>query len=64
MKITLNGELLNISSRQLSQILHEMGASAPYAVAVNGEFVPQSSHSDFVINEGDCIELLSPIQGG
>jgi len=31
---------------------------------VNGEFIPQSRHSNYVLNEGDSVELLSPIQGG
>lgn len=64
MNITFNGELLNSSSHQLIEILQSMGASAPYAVAINGEFIPKSLHSEFVVNEGDSIELLSPIQGG
>ena len=46
------------------EIVKNVGAMAPYAVAVNGEFIPQSRHSHVVINEGDSIELLSPIQGG
>ena len=64
MKITLNGELLDLTSHALLEILKEYGAIAPYAVAVNGVFIPKSQHSGFVINEGDSIELLSPIQGG
>ena len=64
MKITLNGELLDLTSHALLEILKEYGAVAPYAVAVNGVFIPKSQHNGFVINEGDSIELLSPIQGG
>ncbi len=64
MKITLNGELLDLTSHALLEILKEYGAIAPYAVAVNGVFIPKSQHNGFFINEGDSIELLSPIQGG
>tara|TARA_B100001059_G_scaffold166858_1_gene166441 strand:+ start:473 stop:667 length:195 start_codon:yes stop_codon:yes gene_type:complete len=64
MNITLNGELLDITSHTLLEILKEYGAVAPYAVAVNCIFIPKSQHNGFVINEGDSIELLSPIQGG
>jgi len=64
MNITLNGELLDITSHALLEILKEYGAVAPYAVAVNGIFIPKSQYNGFVINEGDSIELLSPIQGG
>lgn len=64
MNITINGEPLNVTSQVLLEIVKNVGAIAPYAVAVNGEFIPQSRHSHVVINEGDSIELLSPIQGG
>ncbi|GAA61252.1 sulfur carrier protein [Pseudoalteromonas sp. BSi20652] len=64
MNITINGELLNVNSNALVEVLQCFGAVAPFAVAVNGEFISQSQHSNYVLNEGDNIELLSPIQGG
>ena len=64
MNITINGELLNVNSKALVEVLQSFAAVAPFAVAVNGEFIPQSRHSNYVLNEGDSVELLSPIQGG
>ena len=64
MNITINGELLTIKSAALVEVLQKFGAQPPYAVAINGEFIPQSLHGNTVIKEGDSIELLSPIQGG
>ncbi|ASM51186.1 sulfur carrier protein [Pseudoalteromonas espejiana DSM 9414] len=64
MNITINGELLTIKSAALVEILQNFGAQPPYAVAINGEFIPQSQHGNYVLNEGDSVELLSPIQGG
>lgn len=64
MKITINGELINVTNHALLEIVKIFGAMAPYAVAVNGVFIPQSRHGHVIINEGDNIELLSPIQGG
>ena len=64
MNITINGELLNVNSKALVEVLQSFGAAAPFAVAVNSEFIPQSRHSNYVLNEGDSVELLSPIQGG
>lgn len=64
MNITINGELINVNSKALVEVLQNFGAVAPFAVAVNGEFIPQSRHSNHVLNEGDSVELLSPIQGG
>ena len=64
MTITINGERLTIKSAKLVEILQNFGAKPPFAVAMNGEFIPQSLHASTTINEGDSIELLSPIQGG
>ncbi|KPW05409.1 MULTISPECIES: sulfur carrier protein ThiS [Pseudoalteromonas] len=64
MTITINGELLTIKSSMLVDVLQNFGAKPPFAVALNGEFIPQSLHASTTINEGDSIELLSPIQGG
>ncbi|MEJ2911205.1 sulfur carrier protein ThiS [Pseudoalteromonas sp. C12FD-1] len=64
MTITINGERLTIKSAKLVEILQNFGAKPPFAVAINGEFIPQSLHASTTINEGDSIELLSPIQGG
>tara|TARA_B100001063_G_C16595718_1_gene467993 strand:- start:325 stop:519 length:195 start_codon:yes stop_codon:yes gene_type:complete len=64
MTITINGELLTIKSTMLVDVLQNFGAKPPFAVALNGEFIPQSLHASTTINEGDSIELLSPIQGG
>ena len=35
-----------------------------YVVAVNQNFVPRSEYQSFLINEGDKIEVLSPMAGG
>ena len=64
MNITINGELIAISSNKLINCLQDFGGVAPFAVAINGEFIPQSQHGDYQLTEGDSIELLSPIQGG
>jgi sulfur carrier protein len=34
------------------------------AAAVDGEVVPRSTWSDFVLHEGQAIELLTAVQGG
>ncbi|WP_166114441.1 sulfur carrier protein ThiS [Pseudoalteromonas sp. Z9A5] len=64
MNITINGNVLTIKSNKLISCLQDFGATPPYAVAINGEFIPQSQHGNYVLNKGDNIELLSPIQGG
>lgn len=34
------------------------------AVAVNGDFIPRSQHSIFIIQSGQTIEVVAPMQGG
>ncbi len=36
----------------------------PVAVAVNGRFVPRETYGQTTLNDGDEIELLSPMMGG
>jgi len=35
-----------------------------FAVAVNKQFVPHSNYHKTVLNEGNHIEVIAPIQGG
>ncbi|MCF6436509.1 MULTISPECIES: sulfur carrier protein ThiS [Pseudoalteromonas] len=64
MKITFNGQLTETSSQDLQALVTEMGAKEPFAVALNGTFVPRTQCSSTHLTDGDSIELLSPIQGG
>ncbi|CAM4071799.1 sulfur carrier protein ThiS [Pseudoalteromonas byunsanensis] len=64
MKITFNGQLTETSSQNLQALVIEMGAKEPFAVALNGHFVPRNQCSSAQLDDGDSVELLSPIQGG
>ncbi|MCU4674999.1 sulfur carrier protein ThiS [Catenovulum sp. 2E275] len=65
MKITVNGQAIELTQAQpLLKVVEDFGALAPFALAVNGQFVPKSQHQAFVLNEGDMIDILSPVQGG
>ncbi|HCP98871.1 MAG TPA: thiamine biosynthesis protein ThiS [Pseudoalteromonas sp.] len=64
MDIIINGKALTLTSSELKQCLIEYGAKAPFAVAINGQFIPQEQHANYTLNDGDCIDVLSPIQGG
>ncbi|MAD03912.1 sulfur carrier protein ThiS [Pseudoalteromonas shioyasakiensis] len=65
MNILINGQSVTVSDdTSLTQALNQFGARPPFAVAVNGDFVPRSQCDAKILNEGDSIELLSPIQGG
>ncbi|MCF2910295.1 MULTISPECIES: sulfur carrier protein ThiS [Pseudoalteromonas] len=65
MNISYNGQALTLSQPQsLLEVIEAQGAKAPFAVALNGQFVPRSTLAEQRLQEGDSIELLSPIQGG
>ena len=34
------------------------------AVALNGQFLPKASYTDYLLKPGDHLEILEPAQGG
>lgn len=65
MNLIINGEKRDVESNTtLLALLSQLGASEPYAVAVNQSFVPREQCEDMTLTDGDQIEILSPIQGG
>ncbi len=66
MNIILNGEPLELSqAMNIDIFLQKNGyGDKKVAVAVNGAFVPKSSHAQHELNDGDQIEIVAPMQGG
>jgi sulfur carrier protein len=65
MKITVNGKSRVVSGRSLPDLLEELGYSgAVVATAVNHEFVPVRARAQRVLDEGDRLEVVAPMQGG
>ncbi len=65
MKIIVNAEPRDITATDLAAMLEELGFLSPaIATAVNGQFVPASTRGNATLNEGDKVEILSPMQGG
>ncbi|RXF02462.1 sulfur carrier protein ThiS [Pseudoalteromonas sp. PS5] len=65
MKVEFNGETINIDHEQtIQEFITAKGARPPFAVALNGTFVSRTELPGVTLNDGDKIELLSPIQGG
>ena len=49
----------------VADMLGQLGfVAAKVAVAVNAEFVPRSAYADCVLNTGDSVDVLAPVQGG
>lgn len=65
MTILLNGESQALAEpAPLQQLLDHWGYVKGFAVAVNGGFVPRSSYGQTLIQNGDEVEILTPMQGG
>lgn len=66
MKITLNGEEQALKNQAtIETLLKENGYDGKLvAVAINNEFAPKTSYATTIINDGDAIEIVAPMQGG
>ena len=66
MTISVNGELKTFETQTLTvqKLLEEMNFATGIAVALNEEFVLKTTYSKTNINDGDRLDILSPVQGG
>lgn len=66
MKILFNGEPYETpDNTTVAALLDELELSAgPVAVEVNLEVVPRPSHEEFVLKEGDRMEVVTLVGGG
>ncbi|QEY50871.1 sulfur carrier protein ThiS [Legionella longbeachae] len=66
MIIYINNQPLSLDS---SCTLHEMleqknKCAAHIAIAINNQFIPKSMFCSTILQEGDRIDLITPMQGG
>ena len=65
MKITLNQQATDLQANAtVADALAQMQAKTPFAVAVNTIFVPRTQYAEHTLNEGDKMEVISPVTGG
>lgn len=66
MIIEVNGEKKELNHQSILEeaIQHWGYAGAPIAVAHNDEFVPRSRYATIQLQDGDRLEIVSPMQGG
>jgi sulfur carrier protein len=64
--ITINGETKTLPAPcNISEMLQQNGyKDMLVAVAINNSFVPKSQHNTHIINEGDTVDIVAPMQGG
>ncbi len=65
MKVVVNAKAHDLTATTLQEALQELDRDNPViATALNGVFVPRAERAQSKLNEGDCIEILAPMQGG
>ena len=65
MKLIINGESQDCEAATLSELLHVLEYEGDWlATAVNGDLVHREDRAGRRLDDGDRIEILSPMQGG
>lgn len=64
--ISLNGERVTTNAANLQALLLERGyeLKGAFACAVNSTFVPRPKWPERALNNGDRIDIVTPITGG
>ena len=70
MNIVINGNAITLEDNKhsvkdaLVQYQASYALPSMYAIAVNGDFVGQGHYAEHQLNDGDSVDVFSPIQGG
>ncbi|MER9362873.1 sulfur carrier protein ThiS [Mesorhizobium sp. M0500] len=65
MKLMVNGEAHEVAATTLAELLAALDYEGDWlATAVNSDLVHKANRAEFQLNDGDRIEILSPMQGG
>lgn len=64
MTVFLNGNAITTNATNLADFLLEHVDGTHVATALNGEFVALHHRPTTLLNDGDRIEALAPMQGG
>ena len=65
MRVIVNGEVREISSRSVDALLAELDYEGThFAIALNYDVLPKSRWAKTALKNGDEIEIITPRQGG
>ncbi len=66
MIITINGQKIRLEEALDLQIFLERQGYGEMMVAVarNGTFIPKGTYESIIVEDGDEIEIVAPMQGG
>lgn len=62
--ISFNGQQQTVNEGSSIQQVTSHLAEKEFVIALNQNFIPRSQYSTTQLQEGDAIELLSPMAGG
>lgn len=65
-KVLVNGEVKEIKENMsVEELVEGLGyIKKGFAIAVNTTFVAIASYGETIVNDGDTIDILAPVQGG
>ena len=65
-KIYINDEALAVPAKASLEavLMAQSGLQEPYAVALNHCFIPHTKYAQTVLQAGDRVDILQPMQGG
>ena len=65
-KVSVNGEIKELDENlNINQLIAALNYKTKgFAVAVNTTFVSIKSYEETIIQDGDTIDILAPVQGG
>jgi len=66
MELIVNGERKTVvDAPTVAAVLAALGyTDKPYAVAIDGTFLPRARHAAHRLEGGESLEILAPMQGG
>ena len=65
MDIQINQQTFTLpAGATVADALAAYGATPPYAVALNGEFVARAQHPSRAVAAGDRLDVVQPVAGG
>ena len=62
--LSINGDKRTTAETNLAQVLATLDTGDMFAVARNGEFVPKSQHATTTLEDGDTLDIVTPVGGG
>jgi len=64
MNIFINGKDHQVTTSNLQEVIESKEFKPPFAVAINKVFIPNHLYTTTHLEDGDRLDVVSPIYGG